>query len=680
MTTETVSRTEEWPSEHRESGNMPQQGTSPAALHLRFSDARRSGGARSPSPARAVDSGDEIYEVHSGPKETMARVRMSRTGDLDHMLGSMTSLHLESGKENVPIFANGGHYDASYQIRAYSPRPRDGRSPTHPNLTATQSARKNLDVESTTISRRPSNLDVLVRTHSSSSFESPPPPRRPPGPGPGPSPIPGPSVQIVAPDEHDEDPSPSNSQSPTSPIRDLDQPSPTRKLFAVRSGQNLHPRSRSRQPQRKESGDDILEKIKILRAEVWGLRSNVSEKRNVLREKELAKSVADDKFMQFIRTHGMAKLSRRDKMKEQDTLTKLLEECEMLRNEYGPLEDDCNLLQNILNNREYEMQKMEAALDERWNEEPHSQYEPVSPIDSPPQSNYSGSEFSQDFHPLVAEYLSKLGDVEIFRERLEWHSEEKLTLEAEKDRRGRVELKLPEPDQKWLDSYSAAEQTLQKQLEEAEEVSDRLRMQCYALGLIDEEGDPLDFERQERQTFIADEIDAGAEISDFVRFPLLLPYPGNKDEALPDPSPPPDDTEGEDMHERIDPSDRINGWLLEKLRNSPLDVNLLVRTFEQIVGHTIEGERWQFDVLSFWYNDGSKEMAMDSKSLSEVATQSRHKTGEQPTSLSARSGIPAVGFFVRSSKVGAPKKSDAAVQRDEYDLFLPSSGVGRKDR
>jgi hypothetical protein len=52
-----------------------------------------------------------------------------------------------------------------------------------------------------------------------------------------------------------------------------------------------------------------------------------------------------------------------------------------------------------------------------------------------------------------------------------------------------------------------------------------LRRQCYALGLIDEQGEPIDFESPAPQTIDVDEVDAGRETSEYVKFPLLLPNP-----------------------------------------------------------------------------------------------------------------------------------------------------------
>jgi hypothetical protein len=622
------------------------------------------------SPPPVIDVGLENgrYEDHGRPREDLGKLKLGLNIGFDPLHGATTSSTLESEKALWALLANESPYDSPDELYDHPPRPREGVSLVEHNLTESQPATKVVSVEPPPLLRY-SSREILT-SHSSSSSESLPPPPPPPGPGPGPRPKP--SIQVPKIDQ------PSrldHVQSPPVKFLELEQISPTRKPFSVRSAQSLQPRSRSRQPRHRESGDDIWKRIKILRAGVWALRSNISENRSVLREKEHAKSVADDNFMKFIRTHGLAKLSRKDKSHEQEILAKLFEECETLRNDYGPLEDDCNLLENILNNREYEMQKLEAALEERWNEAPPSQQVITPPQHLPPPSNYSGSEPSQTFHPLVDAYLSKIGDVQIFRERLEWHSEEKLTLEEEKETKEHVNLKLAEADQKWLDNYAEAEIALIKQFEEAQEEAENLRIQCYSLGLVDEDGEPLDFERQERQTFIEDGVDAGTEKSDFVKFPLLLQNPGNKEAQLPDPIIlQAENDKEENIHETQDPNDRINHWLLQTLRSSPLDVNLLVRTFESLCGHIIESERWQLDVLQVWYNDGSKEMATQySRSQSEVVTHSWQKRAEPQTSLSGRHSI---GILVRSSMLRLPNTGEGkAFKVNDYGLLLPSSTV-----
>ncbi|KAE9374403.1 hypothetical protein N431DRAFT_215029 [Stipitochalara longipes BDJ] len=143
----------------------------------------------------------------------------------------------------------------------------------------------------------------------------------------------------------------------------------------------------------------------------------------------------------------------------------------------------------------------------------------------PPPPSYSESVCSLDYHPLVSEYLKKLGDVDIFRERLEWHTEEKDALEREREERKRVNLVLAVADQEWLDGFSDSESKLKNQLKKAEDETEELRKECYSRGLVDEEGEPLEFKESERGASGADVVDADGELHDFVRFPLLLPIP-----------------------------------------------------------------------------------------------------------------------------------------------------------
>lgn len=139
----------------------------------------------------------------------------------------------------------------------------------------------------------------------------------------------------------------------------------------------------------------------------------------------------------------------------------------------------------------------------------------------------SGSESSQDlYHPLVAEYLSKLGDVDLLRERLDWHADHKLALEERKELRARFGMTLEVECQIWFDGYFEKEIALKKELKEAEDAAENLGMKCYDAGLVDEEGNPIDFGRQDHQDVLSDEEDTRSQKSDeFVKFPILLPNP-----------------------------------------------------------------------------------------------------------------------------------------------------------
>ncbi|PMD40891.1 hypothetical protein L207DRAFT_347061 [Hyaloscypha variabilis F] len=675
---------EQRPTDGRARGQQPGEGTGPHTLPFDFWDSRCSHSELSTPQVIARDAGTGTYMEHGRPVEEMESLHSSRNSYHEYIL---TPLNLGNDKAPLPDIESGSSYDSPDESFDYVPRTREGLSLVHHNSTESDLSMRAVSLQPPTNRRYPSAFDNLAMSPSSSTSGSiphspPPPPPPPPPPESGPSSTQRSSTQVL---KVVQAPRKAPSRSPLLRPLKIDQISSIGRLPSVGSAPHLQARSRSRQPQPKESDDDIWERTVRSRTEVWGLRSRLSEQRNALKELGFARSVAYDKLMKSIRVHGFPSLSLQGKLSEEDNSVKLFEECERLSNEYGPLEEECNTLEARLNNREYEMQKLEAILHQRWKDTPRIKEEVTElsqTSDSP--SNYSGSEMSQFFHPTIAEYLSKIGDVEILRERLDWHVEEKLALEEEKETKERVDRKIAEPDQEWLDNYAEAEAALIKQLQEAEYEAERLRALCDSLGLLDENGEPLDLERQERQNFIADEVDAGGEKSDFVKYPLLLPMPGTKGVQLADVLPTPEvvdiekDT-AEANDERIDPNDRINEWLLGDLRTSALHVNLLVGIFEKLVGHIPKGEKWQIDVLKVWYIDGSKEMAdQPSRTLSDTATDSTQKTVEKPVSSSGRHSF---GLMLISSKPRPPKLEDEVTIKGKEDMPLlgPPSVVNGKE-
>jgi hypothetical protein len=111
-----------------------------------------------------------------------------------------------------------------------------------------------------------------------------------------------------------------------------------------------------------------------------------------------------------------------------------------------------------------------------------------------------------------------------------------------------------------------------------------------------EDGEPTSFQRQEQTSFYREwGVNAGGQISDFIKPPFLLSRPRINHQKLEYCEPKPE--EGSDILK-----DRVNEWILDKLCSSPLDVNLLARTFEKMAGKAQDD--WQFDVVAFWHLDG----------------------------------------------------------------------------
>jgi hypothetical protein len=398
------------------------------------------------------------------------------------------------------------------------------------------------------------------------------------------------------------------------------------------------------------------ERIDRSRKTVWALRSRLQQQRAILRSKQYAKSIADDKYMRHVRLMESARISltlgpaagTRD-----SRLEELLQDCENTRAEYGPLEDDCNLLEddcglldNQLGSQEFELTRLEEQFFKRWRQSstvsaPET-VNPQTPLDE--ESIDDSSDEEQEFHPLVAEYLSKLGDVEILRERLEWHRDEKFALQSEKDTREKVDLRLASDDQSWLDESGEIEDGLLVELKEAELAALVLKEKCLAKKLIDENDEPKDFfHTREEDALSDDDVDAKGLTSEYSKFPTLLPQWENKRLDFYTSAPKPD----EFSHNA---GDHINQWLLHMLRLSPLDVSLLARTFEDVGG--VIGEDWQLEVLRLWYNDGAVKDAAGYRVYSAAATTTTDtpaQTRKAATSIPERKYQIAVGATMKST-------------------------------
>jgi hypothetical protein len=367
------------------------------------------------------------------------------------------------------------------------------------------------------------------------------------------------------------------------------------------------------------------DRIQQLRADNWSLRSRIREMRNNLRELQRAKSDADDILFRRLTVHGLGFGKESLQLMGQKTLDELMHDCQAARDAYGPLEDDCNELEDQLSGKEFELDRLEEEFYKRRPEDitvPSDR--PLTPVGIQNAENYPSSvgypdeeDEVSEFHPLVSRYLSKLGDLDILQERLVDHLDEKRCLEEERDRRSRFGLSLDPEDSQWLDNALNGQEDLTDKIRTLQEDLEVMKANCLDQGLVDQDGEPISFQRREQQSFDGEaDVDPRGHISEYVRFPILLPHPGI---AKPDQKP--------DSTRRIGPltradmrtmkmllssaetypkTSRINEWILDQLRGSALDVNLLARTFQAMSGIlSILDERWQIAVLRVWFRDST---------------------------------------------------------------------------
>ncbi|KAH8805550.1 hypothetical protein F5884DRAFT_450410 [Xylogone sp. PMI_703] len=341
------------------------------------------------------------------------------------------------------------------------------------------------------------------------------------------------------------------------------------------------------------------ERVLKLHMGILGLRSYIMEKRRVLREKQLARSIADDRLIQYIRQRELgAQQTSKSEITKSD-IDQLLKDCEQIRNEYGPLEDELNSLEDDLGRQEFQFLEL-LKRSPMWKQYTSDSFERDG---APRTAMYAASESSDNSymedlvrkpHPLVSKYHSKLGDLDILYERLEENREERDGLEKERETKKRVGLALNPEDQDFLDGFPALETLLLEKITKAKERVDQVREKCLTHGLIDEYGEETDFATQELKSFDEEStLSPVTEQSEFVKFPILLPDP-NRQVHLGDTT--------LEAKEKAESSERlVDSWLLHQLRSSPLAVNLLATTYKS-EGRKIK-ENWETDVLDFWFLD-----------------------------------------------------------------------------
>ena len=172
------------------------------------------------------------------------------------------------------------------------------------------------------------------------------------------------------------------------------------------------------------------------------------------------------------------------------------------------------------------------------------------------------------------------------------------TSEEEREARLRTSLALNRDDQHWLDVFDPVLDELAEKIQLLEEDLEFKKQDCLSMELLDEDGQPSTFQRREQFYFRGD-VNSEGQISDFLKHPLLL--------LLPDEKMTPEHVVGFEpkSNERSDITmSRINEWMLDRLCSSPLEVNLLARTFEGTVGKKTQDD-WQLSVLKLWYEDGA---------------------------------------------------------------------------
>jgi len=382
------------------------------------------------------------------------------------------------------------------------------------------------------------------------------------------------------------------------------------------------------------SDEQDWQRMRQLRIENWAFRSKTHQMRLALRKKQFSKSTVEDRLFQLFRRKQLGLDSEANESGEgSHSMSHLMEQNQEIRDEYGPLEDLCLQLEDELTQKESELTRLEQRFDKKWARKPTQKAENEEEL-LPQDISLSSDDLSDEDegnineHPLVTQLLLKKGELNILRERVDEFWEEKIRLEDIRESRKRVGLFLAPEDQAWLDEFPTSEAKLQHDIKVLNNEVNIMRRDCLSRRLIDDQDQTIDFQGQEKNAFMDEGLDVQDKVSEYVKYPHLLPKPGYKTEPV---------------YGKLDAeSDRtaanINDWLLDMLRASPLEVDLLARTFEWNAGKMVD--TWETSVLSFWYQDGTntRKIQVCTASIADAQFGSRHSTTSRNS----------FGFFISS--------------------------------
>ncbi len=336
------------------------------------------------------------------------------------------------------------------------------------------------------------------------------------------------------------------------------------------------------------------------------LQAKIHEKRVILREKQNAKSALENNLIQRIRMQELGFL--RETVNDQRSIMDILQEFQAARDTYGPLEDECNELENYLAREEFELYQQEEEFYQNWEFQPISRFkhydEPTRyEHESSSEIPLSGYEQEPTYHPLVEKYLEKKGDLEILEEELDDLKDERTSIQDHMESRSLVGLSLTSEEQIWLDNSQKGETDLLFQIHRLEQEVGELKNLCYEMKLVDEDGDPTDW----KSITVKEDSDIKPELSIYSKFSNLLPEQNTNSDILQEYAPILAKEEAEQLREK--PSEQtprqtalqINIWSLRILLASAMDVKLLDYFLSRYKRHLTP--KMQHLALRTWFTD-----------------------------------------------------------------------------
>ncbi|KAF7900668.1 uncharacterized protein EAF01_007970 [Botrytis porri] len=349
---------------------------------------------------------------------------------------------------------------------------------------------------------------------------------------------------------------------------------------------------------------DQWQHISWMRARIASLRFSLQNKRQDLRMLQREKSLADDAYFKQAKMRELDMPFPREWWSGKTT-AELLCECQKARDEYGYLEDEYNYLERDLDSQEYELSRHEEHFYGQLRDPSRLLPTSMQHVKSPGWLNrpeHHEPQKTQELHPLVEAYFSKLGDLENSRELYDDILDEKLSLEEKVDLRNRFDMEpLTSENQEWLNSSQAQLDSLISKIKIIEEEENELRQKCLSLGLIDEAGEPIASTRMDQS---GSSLDAA-----------LAPLESRNQYSEMPSSFPPELSDSESVIKALDsennhlsPNERFDRWSLEKLRISLHEVNIYTHCFRNYDESQdlckIKEEICEDDFGIAWFADG----------------------------------------------------------------------------
>lgn len=333
-----------------------------------------------------------------------------------------------------------------------------------------------------------------------------------------------------------------------------------------------------------------------LRERVMLTRDRLRFERHKLRRLEEAKANADDQFMRFVHKEGQSLMGN------EESLTKLEElrlQCQRLRDSYGPCEDQYRQLEDELERLEDKLSHAEDRLYNHFN---------IMSSNDPflkdgwetPSASSSSSSSATEYPPLLAEFLSNLGDLSLLKERYDLFVIDKEKLEDQREIRQRANLALQPADQQFLDDFLTNSSNLTREIEQLQRTCNILQKKCMDQGFLGVDSYPSSPSRTSRRNSSSSYKDQDEE-----HIPLAFKH-GDTSMSTSQPTKHKLDTQlSESQVDRlgaIKVESQINNWMAEKLKSSVVESLLLAAIYLDIIGENVK-EDWLEKALKHWWTD-----------------------------------------------------------------------------